>query len=257
MSWGVTTTPILRSVGVTINQRYSLFLCCGNAFTSSNLAGHWPQHCSGRLEAHVSAEIKRVSKYGEMRAEYPDFDCETPLPYEQIAGLPVKQNLYGCPECGNTGTAKGVKRHMKDRQHGKSGAPMMAGLCAQVLNTGSTRTNIRIKLRPAPAESLAAAPDLLAQFKAFNWEDHRTGDIPNARKISPWLMRTRWHEQMAPYREHTVGVRHLVSWPSPENSGMAKLQRTIVAYFQRATQLLDATSELVLQTLNSHDPDKE
>ncbi|KAJ6569982.1 hypothetical protein B0H10DRAFT_2443284 [Mycena sp. CBHHK59/15] len=101
------------------------------------------------------------------------------------------------------------------------------------------------------------SPDLLTQIKAFNWQDHRNGNIPNARMISPWLLRTRWHEQVQPYRENHADLIWLVSMPGSDDTDMKNLHKTVRKYYDQATNLIDGTDELVLQIINSSDPKKE
>ncbi|KAJ6601559.1 hypothetical protein B0H10DRAFT_1758826, partial [Mycena sp. CBHHK59/15] len=164
---------------------------------------------------------------------------------------------YGCPDCGKTAGRKVVQNHMTSADHGRNRQPL-ENLYAQVLNPGSTRTNIRIT--PHEAEELdvsTGSPDLLTQIKAFNWQDHRNGNIPNARMISPWLLRTRWHEQVQPYRENHADLIWLVSMPGSDDTDMKNLHKTVRKYYDQATNLIDGTDELVLQIINSSDPKKE
>ncbi|KAJ7681090.1 hypothetical protein B0H17DRAFT_1232007 [Mycena rosella] len=236
LSWGLTTTTLLKSVGVSINQRYNVYICCGGAFTSENVVAHLRSHESGRLDAAVSEEIKRVSLAADIQDRYPELATRIPTqPLDEIAGLAIKSSMFGCPGCCMTAVKGKVTKHMQS--HGHKGK-LLSGLSAQIVpeNAGS---------------------DLLATFKAFDWQQHRTGAIPNARMISPWLMRTRWPQQILRYREHAPELLQLVAMPSDKDANMQSLQATVTAYLDRATQLIDATDGLVLQTLNSHDPDKD
>jgi hypothetical protein len=79
--------------------------------------------------------------------------------------------------------------------------------------------------------------------------------VPNARLVSPWLMRTGWHLHI---QGHSVESLHaLVTQHEKKNSPAITMLRTAVhQYFEKATDLLDATDELVLQKLNTSDSDK-
>ncbi|KAJ7105805.1 hypothetical protein C8R44DRAFT_942367 [Mycena epipterygia] len=127
---------------------------------------------------------------------------------------------------------------------------------AQVLNGGATRVNIRVVPRPEEEVSDVPVSDFIARFKSFEWRDHRPAEIPNARMISPWLMRTRWHEHILPYRPHSAELRELVAIPNSHDP-LAALHESVTQYFFRATALIDGTDELVLQKLNSKNPDKD
>ncbi|KAJ6533923.1 hypothetical protein DFH09DRAFT_1092298 [Mycena vulgaris] len=92
----------------------------------------------------------------------------------------------------------------------------------------------------------------------IEWEKHLPADLPNAQMISPWLMlmRTGWHEHVQPFKDEIPELRHLVSMPSPRDK-MYCLHDRVKEYLTNAMVLLDATDELVLQHLNSPDPDKK
>ncbi|KAJ7922259.1 hypothetical protein B0H13DRAFT_2411755 [Mycena leptocephala] len=84
--------------------------------------------------------------------------------------------------------------------------------------------------------------------------DYRPEELPNPRMITPWLLRNGWAEHLHPYREHDEELRELASLPSEEEFPI--LQEVVAAYFWKATKLIKKTHEVVLQRLNSADPDK-
>jgi hypothetical protein len=73
--------------------------------------------------------------------------------------------------------------------------------------------------------------------------------------ITPWLLRNGWAEHLHPYREHDEEQIQLASLPSEEEFPV--LQEVVAAYFWKATNLIKKTNEVVLQRLNSADPDKK
>ncbi|KAJ6553844.1 hypothetical protein B0H10DRAFT_2201885 [Mycena sp. CBHHK59/15] len=119
----------------------------------------------------------------------------------------------------------------------------------------ATKVNIRIVPHVVSSQPVPDQPSLLGQIHDFKWEEYRTGAVPNARMISPWLMRTRWPEHFEQYRPYTADLRNLVAMPT--ETALGRLHHIAKSYFHRATGLLDSTDELVLQKLNSHDPDKD
>ncbi|KAJ7907265.1 hypothetical protein B0H13DRAFT_2332549 [Mycena leptocephala] len=76
----------------------------------------------------------------------------------------------------------------------------------------------------------------------------------NARLVSPFLNRTRWHEIRQPFNEQLPALIALAAFPAQDE--FRHLIDAIRAYFRRADSLFEDTEELVLQHLNTHDPSK-
>jgi hypothetical protein len=76
---------------------------------------------------------------------------------------------------------------------------------------------------------------------------------PNSRMISPWMLTTRWHEHIQGFE--VAELKSLIALPKePALQGLHALMRR---YMEKATDLLQSTSELALQRLNTADPAKE
>ncbi|KAJ7916710.1 hypothetical protein B0H13DRAFT_1871031 [Mycena leptocephala] len=99
-----------------------------------------------------------------------------------------------------------------------------------------------------------AAKSLCDLVVDFDPQDYRPEELPNPRMITPWLLHNGWAEHLHPYREHDEELRQLASLPSEEEFPI--LQEVVAAYFWKATKLIKKTHEVVLQRLNSADPDK-
>ncbi|KAJ7447766.1 hypothetical protein B0H11DRAFT_2248177 [Mycena galericulata] len=257
-SWGIITTPTLRSYSIGINREISLFTCltCESAYTTENVSTHLRHH-NIRFTAELKREIEQIGACASLEAVYPSWAVEgLPEPRPQIAGILLKKDLSGCPTCTYTAVHDKVMNHMKKKNHG-TGKPL-EGMFAQVLNNGATKTNIRVTPRLEPERrSQGPVPEFFAEFKKFDWRAHRRTELPNARLISPWLMRTRWHEQILPYRSHSAELLQRVAMPSSNEQLPRGLHEAVIKYFQDATKKLDHTNELVLQLLNSRNPDKD
>ncbi|KAJ7829792.1 hypothetical protein B0H13DRAFT_2372371 [Mycena leptocephala] len=89
----------------------------------------------------------------------------------------------------------------------------------------------------------------------FDPKAYQSDELPNARMISPWLMRTGWHKLLEPYRAYNDELIQLVSAPSEDE--FPALHAAVAAYFSEATGLITRTNEVVLQRLNSADPVKD
>jgi hypothetical protein len=73
----------------------------------------------------------------------------------------------------------------------------------------------------------------------------------DACSITPWLLTTQWHEHVERY--DTAELKALVALPKEELPGLREL---VLAYMERATELISATSLITLQCLNTPDPEK-
>lgn len=238
---------------------------CKLALTSDNVVNHIStQHRKKgdpRIPKATSKAIREVAAASQIGASYPAWSLEVESDptkrRTEMAGLDLKTNLYGCPGCGLTLQRRGaVREHLSKLCRGQryTENSIVSGLTAQTLNAGFTKVNLRVTPR-TPDEASPGVPDLLARVQAFDWESRRPAGIPNARMISPLLMRTRWMIHIAPYHGKEADLRKLVADPTePE---LDWVHSVVKAYFADVTVLLDATDELVLQKLNSQNPDRE
>ncbi|KAJ7806217.1 hypothetical protein B0H13DRAFT_1929723 [Mycena leptocephala] len=99
-----------------------------------------------------------------------------------------------------------------------------------------------------------AAKSLCNLVVDFDPKEYRAEELPNSRMINPWLLRNGWHEHLHPYREHDEELRQLASVPADDEFPF--LHEAVASYFWTATDLIKGTNEVVLQRLNSADPDK-
>ncbi|KAJ7208896.1 hypothetical protein GGX14DRAFT_395521 [Mycena pura] len=93
-----------------------------------------------------------------------------------------------------------------------------------------------------------------------NVQSHITKKSPacasDASQISPWLLRTRWHEKIKV--ADMPELFQFAAFPSGRrDEDLDWLYEEVVGYFQKATKLMLATAELMLQQLNSADPGKD
>ncbi|KAJ7639149.1 hypothetical protein FB45DRAFT_863926 [Roridomyces roridus] len=245
------TLPELQALNVAINTRFFLYTCCGSAWHASNLAAHLqsnPQHPDLVLTREIRELIETLAVSCNIASEYPAHEA----PQEPIityAGLNIVRNLFGCGECGYTASKKVVTNHLKSSAH--KGKPL-AGFQGQMFNP-STRSYFRTCDPPAPP---APTNIFLTELENFDWRTVHSGEEPNARMVSPLLMYTKWHLDVLPHQGRIEELRNLVATPK-EDDELAWVAPLVHGYFQYATNLIDATDELVLQRLNSHDPDKQ
>ncbi|KIL56726.1 hypothetical protein M378DRAFT_88899, partial [Amanita muscaria Koide BX008] len=165
--------------------------------------------------------------------------------------LPVTDSL-GCPHCGYSASAKVIRKHMNEKHRGEDNSGRLETVQVQVLNTGQSKTYFRVIV--VEEEVVVEKPTFVQEMESFHLSPtNAPREIPNARLVSPWLLRTGWHTYV---NGHDPTILHnLVS--IPKQGEMEGLQAAILKYFNSATDLIDKTDELVLQKINTADPDKE
>lgn len=196
--------------------------------------------------------ILAIADHVTVSDAYPQVEA-TVEPQPAYSGLTVVDNVFGCSLCPNTGSEKAVRAHIK-KAHPGLNTDIIPRLQCQTLNPGGTKINFRVHARLPPAIS-PPTDSLLDQFHAFDWRQVTSGALPNSRLISPFLLRSHWHKLVQPYTEQISQLCDLVAMPKDDE--FPELQGHIHTYFDRATRLLDHTEDLVLQRVNSPDPDKE
>lgn len=109
---------------------------------------------------------------------------------------------------------------------------------------------------PTPISSADQVKMLRSFQQTFTDLRKRRSIVPNARFISPFLLRTRWHELVSAI-EDISELCILVA--KPDTKDHPDLVATLQEYFGFCNSLLDqkVTNLLVLQQLNSDDPDKK
>lgn len=248
------TTPDLNSLGLAINTELNVFICmhCASALTTTNVGGHFQR---------LHPEIRLLSTLDQLAADcgitdtYPIF-AYPEEPRLQFSGIKVQQDASGCPLCAYTAVnPKTIQSHLT-KKHPGSKASILTELQAQRLNKGASKASkkyIRVKPRLPPITSTTFT--LLDEFQDFKWQKYQVQDTPNARLVSPWLMRTNWHDHIHPHLAHIPELCELVE--IPDATEFPGLKHAVLMYFQTATGLLANTDELVRQIINSADPDKE
>jgi hypothetical protein len=264
-------SKILESVGVAINTELDLYIClpCGSAHVHSynsegGILGHL-QRIHSASTPEVRDHVIECTHGSEIATEFPSIQL-TMEPRPAFDGITVHKEQFGCPSCPYAASSAAVvKRHLKE-VHNDTRSKACPGFTTQVLNGGAlnAKAHIRVVERPLnPPPSSAIIPtqphttgqkisDLVTDFDA---NTYCAEELPNSRMISPWLLRTGWHKHLEPYRAHDPELIELAS--VPYDGQFPCLYTAVSKYFSDAGKLIDKTNEVVLQKLNSADPDKE
>ena len=199
----------------------------------------------GHNHRQIKTELESISQQNSIATGYPIIEG----PVHPFAGLAVHQNA-GCPYCSYAASAKVVQKHIRQQHPFQTGKPVM-NIAVQVLNAGSSPSYFRVEQQG----SFGVEQDLVQELLDFDWKDRGKNNTttPNARMVSPWLMRTGWHIYVQGH--DSKQLKDFVSMP--KQGEFEGLQSTILEYFEQATKLIDHTDELVLQRINTADPRKE
>lgn len=183
---------------------------------------------------------------------------ELPIPYTtvvaQIDGLRTHDALY-CPDCPSTFLAEdSLKKHRREQhQHIRPRKPVTKGP-AQRFNNGAGvyRTFFRVHVPPPPEDIDRKKPvyDILQEIEAGQKSLVPETDVRN---VTPWLRVTKWHEYFKGI--DTQSLRAMVEHPT--TSEFPDLAHSVLYLFVKASDYIENTTTLVLEKLNSPDPQKQ
>ena len=238
-----------------INTRLNLFICleCQSAQTGAYILTHLTKkHSHLGITSDQRYNLDMLAKQADISKEFPDLSNATTV-LEPFAGLAISPSL-GCPHCLYSASAKPLSRHMTSCHPALPNGPVLDVWVQQLTKGGGAHGLLRVQEPHSVALETSSDNDLLNQIKDFDWHNHSSDGLPNARLISPWLLRTGWHHYIQGFDPVQLCDIAGVSKNDQEFPG---LYDTVLEYFESATDLLDQTDELVLQKINSSDPDKE
>lgn len=241
------TTKILQSVSLAINTRLNLFVCmpCGTGHTAGTMSEHFStKHPALRISRALRTQIDRLAEQADVAVKYPKI-ASSADPHVVFGGLSVRTSA-GCPHCPYVAGPKPVAKHVR-KAHPGSTLATEENVHAQVINPGATK--ILFRVRPAAPTAVEPQDSLLLEFHAFSWKAYSTTGVPNARMITPWLLRTQWHAHVLGRDPHVLCARVAM----PVEPKLLPLSVLVTDYFDAATSLIAETDELVLQKLNTKD----
>lgn len=249
---GLETTTLLSRYGQVINRELGLVICvaCKQAYHTKNLAYHLSRHHHLKInKKELNFELTTL----RLESSYPTIQSLVDAPVKAYAGLLCTQE-YACSVCSRAGSKVYVEKHLRI-SHPFGGE--VVSVWTQVLNKAITRENFCVQPPVSPPKELATDDQetmkaVFAQSYASILAGARS--VPNARMISPWLLRTGWHyltenRSVAPLCE-------LVAQPSTEPSE-AWIRPLVLEYFEDASAKISKTGLVILQKLNSTNADQE
>lgn len=221
-------------------------------YHAKNVAAHLGTH-SRVIKKAFKTKLADVVSVQSIHGDYPTIPPTTVLP--QLAGLDMVKE-FGCPVCPQAGSKATVEQHIRAK-HPRQGHKAQADVYTQVLNKGAARTRLRVTPigEVSDEDEETTTGEWKAKFKSlYKTVLDTTRTTPNARYISPWLMRTGWHA-LTDNRDPAPLVA-LVSMPKTDDP-LYWVEGLVHRYMDDASSLIQGTSIQTLQRLNSTDPDNE
>ncbi|TRM55522.1 hypothetical protein BD626DRAFT_577388 [Schizophyllum amplum] len=247
----ILVTDLMRSFSVMLNTKLRVVIChCGHVVDLPRLTLHFANHASeGRSDAgpRLALLIKEFRTLGVVDG-LPDLSpCL--VPREPIAGIPVAL-VYGCSACVyHCGDRSKVDKHCKKYCPNRDTAdPTPSVLDLHVQRPLQNQGYVRI-IHDPPNAAIAPLVNAMIKFQADRVQKLRREE-QDQRLVSPLLVRTGWHQHVAGHDIASL-VAAAVYPGKDEFPGLAD---GVLAYFQRATDLLQSTDRLVLQKLNTPEP---
>ncbi|KAF9020837.1 hypothetical protein BDZ89DRAFT_1043153 [Hymenopellis radicata] len=214
---------------------------------------------------------------------YPDIDYTGTTPHPFVQGLSMQHNAYGCSHCRIVSTSEKYlpKHHFKQKhldEHARKAVKVLNNVTYQQISTQRQYPGFRIE-RPAPKyiirqqqaemgdaeqqqqpqEKEQSAFDLgvatlLAEAEKFDETTARTTGPIDARRLTPLLNRTQW---LSILEDRDVGKLNQQSGIGARNTRLGSLTSHLYKYFDHSVGLLSKSEMLLLQKINSSDPEHD
>ena len=224
-------------------------LACQMTFSPEEMLHHLKQHTNRHETINTEHYIDaiRLCNISPTLVTPPN----DPLPCPLI-GLPVQQGL-GCNHCPWAGTTLASLQWHFSTAHRTLQSSLDPLPChIQRFNNGNPSW-FRVQEPCRDDFSVDSHREDTADLYAFLKNPIQAPDITNdPREITPWLRSTGWHLQVA--NHNAAGLCKLVATPGKDE--LAGLSNAILKYIQEGIHLIGSTDEIVLQRLNTEDPDK-
>ncbi|KAF9003690.1 hypothetical protein BDQ17DRAFT_1355714 [Cyathus striatus] len=197
MEEGLHSNTFLDSYNLSVLSNAGLWVCtsCKNAHTRTGVIAHLLKH-SRKLPKESLPYWEYLQDQYSICTRYPvlrsDRDNLNPFPILDI------EEEYGCSACDTSGSRQYLARfHIPKCK----GAKLISGISTQTFHKGISKKKFRVIPRSDRYASIARLSpaqvwhDIYAANQKQEIDTCR--EAPNARLVSPWLMRTGWHKMVA------------------------------------------------------------
>lgn len=241
-----------------INEDLQCFIClaCAQAYHGKNITSHLQRTHSISITTALLANIQSVIDASTIVVKYMPMTPFKDAFYKEFVGIKMEKE-WGCPVCPVAGDKKYVRNHLSGQHSDHKNLPLEPNIYTQVLNKAMTKTKLRVIPRSIQSDVNSTDPATEWSNRFINSHTtllNQTRSIPNARHISPWLMRTSWHILIE--NINVNDLRMLVSLPGKEDN-LGWVHSLVVQYLQKASAMIKDTQMQTLQRINSSNPDHE
>lgn len=206
---------------------------------------------------------KKLQEHLDDIASRCNLDTVLPIISSSVEAIPMIEGLnvmdgFGCLYCGySSKTSKTVQTHIRTSHDSATSTKIGSFQLSRM--TGSTKDplfRVQGSVALIPPLLQDAAESQVQEFAKlvveFDWKIFQQAELPNPRMVSPWLLRSAFHVHTQGY--NTKELFELAKPPAKDEFN--GLHKAVTAFFDKSTDLIDNTEEIVLQKLNTSDIQK-
>ena len=249
--------PYLDSLNQVVNAEFCFLVCqlCREAVVTSTLKSHLANKHTELSSAYMHKQMQRIEAEHSLSSSLPSISG----PRSIVHGLRLCDAL-ACGYCPTVMLGSKNMREHHQKHHQDQPVPKNWWSCkAQRMKAegaGSQCTLWEVVINSE--EELSEGEVILADLMKDLDKQLENVQAPTDHwLVSPWLRSTHWHEYVAALDSNTERLHRWVALPHVDEIDFQELSSIVECYFQEAVALIDTTDELVLQWLNSPDPQKK
>lgn len=236
-----------------VNALWRLLICtsCEIAILPANIFSHIKsKHLAFKIEPDFKHKICQDLHLFDLPNNFPEIPTST---VTCIQGLQVFDSIY-CDQCLVTKQhVDNIVRHYRVDHPGERKPTVWPEGPAQRF-TNSVGIHQQVFRVFAPEASCAPGTfDISYIFDKLEETQKELSPDLDVRNVSPWLRITKWHQIIEGH--NVADLRSLVSFPTAQEFPI--LQQVVLSMLMDASDLIEQTTPLVLEILNSADPAKK
>jgi hypothetical protein len=257
-SRGLLYHPYLSVLNLVVNKEFRFLACqeCSIALLREDLIAHVTKtHSMLQID-----QVRLMRAITDVRLAV-DFPMDIEGPRSEVHGLLV-HDAFACEHCPKIYLSESTMRTHHYKRHVDIPKPRSWRPCkAQKISAPGTAIHgARHVIWEAYIEEAVqeGQPSKESLVESLLKELDEEFDVPmttsDERRVTPWLMTTRWHEYVASAEFNVECLCDMVAIPKDNDHILPGLRSAVNTYFHEALDLLPITDELVLKRLNSPSP---
>lgn len=255
---GLLHHPYLDTLHLVVNEEFHFLVCqmCSIALYKEDVIAHLTKN-------HLTLQIDQVrfmqAITDMMLAK--NFPSSIVGPRNEVHGLSI-QDAFACDHCSKLYLSENTIRSHHHKQHKNIPKPHSWRQCrVQGIHTQATafHSSCHLLWEISTKDIIQdGQPSREVLVESLLKELDEEFNVPMAasdeRRVTPWLMTTRWHEYIASAEFNVECLCNMVAIPKDNDHILPGLRSAVNKYFHEALDLLPITDELVLKRLNSPSP---